>query len=51
MDNATVATIIRQKERQRLNLFLAEEARKHEEELNAGNPLNLKLVKVRRGSY
>jgi hypothetical protein len=32
----------------RLNNFLAEVGRKHEEELNAGQPLNLKLAKVRR---
>src|SRR5262245_49787304 len=31
-----------------LNNFLAEVGRKHEEELNAGKPLNLKLAKVRR---
>jgi len=35
-------------EMQRLNNFLADAGRKHEEELNAGKPLNLKLAKVRR---
>jgi hypothetical protein len=35
-------------ELRRLNNFLAEAGRKHEEELNAGKPLNLKLAKVRR---
>jgi len=47
MGNITVTTHIRQKERERLIAFLAEEARKHEEKLNTGKPLNLKLVKVR----
>ena len=36
------------REMRRLNHFLAEVGRKHEEELNAGKPLNLKLAKVRR---
>ena len=35
-------------EMRRLNHFLVEVGRKHEEELNAGKPLNLKLAKVRR---
>ena len=36
------------REMRRLNNFLAEVGRKHEEELNAGKLLNLKLAKVRR---
>jgi len=36
------------REMRRLNNFLAEVGKKHEEELNAGKPLNLKLAKVRR---
>jgi hypothetical protein len=36
-------------ELQRVNALLAEAARKHAAELNAGKPLNLKLVKQRQG--
>jgi hypothetical protein len=36
------------REMRRLNNFLAEVGRKHEEEVNAGKPLNLKLAKRRR---
>jgi len=36
------------RELRRLNTFLTEVGRKHEEELNAGKPVNLKLAKVRR---
>ena len=36
------------REMRRLNHFLVEVGRKHEEELNTGKPLNLKLAKVRR---
>ena len=36
------------REIRRLNNFLAEEGRKHEEEVSAGKRLNLKLAKVRR---
>ena len=36
------------REMRRLNNFLAEVGRKHEEEVNAGKPLNLKLAKERR---
>ena len=36
------------REMRRLNNFLAEVGKKHEEELNADKPLNLKLAKVRR---
>lgn len=36
------------REMRRLNNFLAEVGRKHEEKLNAGKPLNLKLAKIRR---
>lgn len=35
------------REMRRLTKVLAEAGRKHEEEVNAGKPLNLKLVKVR----
>jgi len=36
------------RERRRLEQVLAEVGSKHEEELNRGKPLNLKLAKVRR---
>jgi hypothetical protein len=36
------------REMRRLSNFLAEVGRKHEEEVNAGKPLNLKLAKGRR---
>ena len=36
------------REMRRLKYVLAEVGRKHEEELNAGKPLSLKLAKVRR---
>ena len=35
-------------EMKRVNAMLAEAGKKHEEELNAGMPVNLKLAKVRR---
>lgn len=38
------------KEMKRVNAMLAEAGKKHEEELNAGKPLNLSLAKVRRPS-
>lgn len=37
-----------QQEMRRVSNFLAKVGRKHEEELNAGKPVNLKLAKVRR---